>query len=97
MTICIDIYAFKRGHIRKSINAMPYFSGVKVLIITPKKAGVHAAYPQLLNNHSTHSTEITGEECAYKLLTQLPVLYLKLREGAGVDAGVGRGHEVRDF
>jgi len=30
MTICIDIYAFKRGHIRKYINAMPYFSGVKV-------------------------------------------------------------------
>ena len=28
---------------------------------------------------------------------QLPVLYLILRAGAGVDAGVGRAYGVRDF
>jgi len=28
---------------------------------------------------------------------QLPVLYLILRKGAGVDAGVGRAYGVRDF
>ena len=28
---------------------------------------------------------------------QLPVLYLILREGAGVDAGIGRAYGVRDF
>ena len=37
------------------------------------------------------------EEGAYMLLTQLPILYLILREGAGVDAGVGRAYGVRDF
>ncbi len=37
------------------------------------------------------------EEGAYDLLTQLPVLYLILRYGAGVDAGVGRAYGVRDF
>ena len=37
------------------------------------------------------------EEGAHKLLTQLPVLYLIPREGAGVDAGVGRAYGVRDF
>jgi len=37
------------------------------------------------------------EEGAYKLLTQLPVLYLILRKGAGVDAGIGRAYGVRDF
>lgn len=28
---------------------------------------------------------------------ELPVLYLILREGAGIDAGVVRAYEVRDF
>ena len=28
---------------------------------------------------------------------KLPALYLILREGAGVDAGVGRAYGVRDF
>ena len=37
------------------------------------------------------------EEGAYKPLTQLPVLYLILRKGAGVDARVGRAYRVRDF
>ena len=37
------------------------------------------------------------EEGAYKLLTQLPALYLILRAGAGVDARVGRAYGVRDF
>jgi len=37
------------------------------------------------------------EEDAYELLTQLPVLYLILREEAGVDAGVGRAYGVLDF
>jgi len=37
------------------------------------------------------------EKDAYKLLTQLPVLYLILRAGAGVDAGGGRACGVRDF
>ena len=64
---------------------------------TPKNAGVHATYPQLPDNHSTHSIEMAKEEGAYKLLTQLPVLYLILRERAGVDAGVGRAYGVRDF
>ena len=31
------------------------------------------------------------------LLTQLPVLYLILKKGAGVDAGVGQAYGVRDF
>jgi hypothetical protein len=48
------------------------------LIITPKKSGVHAAYPQLLNNHSIRRIEMAKEEGAYMLLTQLPVLYLIL-------------------
>ena len=46
---------------------------------------------------STHRIKITKEECAHDLLTQLPVLYLIFREGAGVDAGVGRAYGVRDF
>jgi hypothetical protein len=46
---------------------------------------------------STHRIEMAEEEGAYKLLTQLPLLYLILREGAGVDAGVGRAYGVRDF
>jgi len=37
------------------------------------------------------------EEGAYKLLTQLPVMYLILREGTGVDARVGRAYGVLDF
>ena len=41
--------------------------------------------------------EIVKEEDAYMLLTQLPVLYLILRTGAGVDAGVGRACGVWDF
>jgi len=41
--------------------------------------------------------EIAKKEGAYKLLTQLPVLHLILKEGAGVDAGVGQAYEVRDF
>jgi len=62
-----------------------------------KKAGVHAAYPQPPDNNSTHSIEMAKEEDAYKLLTQLPVLSPILREGAGVDAGIGRAYGVRDF
>jgi len=31
------------------------------------------------------------------LLTQLPALYLILREGAGVDVGVGRAYGLWDF
>ena len=46
---------------------------------------------------STHRIEIAKEEGACKLLTQLPVLYLILRVGAGVDAGTGRTYGVRDF
>ena len=37
------------------------------------------------------------EEAAYELLAKLPVLHLILKEGAGVDLGVGRTYEVRDF
>ena len=37
------------------------------------------------------------EEGAYMPTVQLPVLYLILREGAGVDAGVGRAYGVRDI
>jgi len=37
------------------------------------------------------------EEGAYELLTQLPVLYLIPREGALVDAGIGRAYGVLDF
>jgi len=37
------------------------------------------------------------EAGAYKLLTKLPVLYLILRAGAGVDAGIGRAYGVLDF
>ena len=44
-----------------------------------------------------HGIEIAKEEGAYKLLIQLPVLYLILLEGAGVDAGAGRAYGVRDF
>ena len=62
-----------------------------------KKVGVYAAYPQLPDNHSIHRIEMAKEEGAYMLLTQLPVLYLIIREGAGVDAGVGRAYGVRDF
>jgi len=40
---------------------------------------------------------MTEEQGANKLLTQLPALYLILREGVGVDAGVGRAYGVRDF
>ena len=46
---------------------------------------------------STHKIEVAKEVGAYMLLTQLPVLYLIFREGAGVDAGVGRAYGVRDF
>lgn len=38
-----------------------------------------------------------AEEDALRALTQLPVLYLILREGAGIDAEVGRAHGVRDY
>ena len=54
-------------------------------------------YTRLPNNHSTHMIEMAKEEGAYMLLTQLPVLYIILRAGAGVDAGVGRAYGVRDF
>ena len=37
------------------------------------------------------------EEGTYMLLTQLPVLYLILKKGAGVDAGVGQAYGVLDF
>ena len=67
------------------------------LIITPKKAGVHAAYPQLPDNHPTHSIEIPKEEGAYMLLTQLPVLYLILGEGAGVYTEDERAYGVWDI
>jgi len=45
----------------------------------------------------SHRLEMAPEEGAYMLLTQLPVLYLILRAGAGVEAGVGRAYRVRDF
>jgi len=57
---------------------------------------VYATYPHIPDNHSTHRLEITKEEGAYKLLTQLPVLYLILRAGAGVDAGGDLEWEVGD-
>ena len=37
-----------------------------------------------------------GSGCVHAT-TQLPVLYLILRAGAGVDAGGGRAYGVRDF
>ena len=37
------------------------------------------------------------KEGAYELLTQLPVLYLILRAGAGVDVGVGQTMEFGIF
>ena len=37
-----------------------------------------------------------GTGCVHAT-NQLPVLYLILRKGAGVDAGVGRAYGVRDF
>ena len=46
---------------------------------------------------STHRIEMSKKQGAYKLLTQLPALYLIHRAGAGVDAGVGRAYGVRDF
>ena len=67
------------------------------LIITPKKASVHAAYPQLPDNHATHSIEKAKERRCVQALTQLPVLYPILREGAGIDAGVGQAYGVRDY
>ena len=45
----------------------------------------------------SHRIEMAKQDDAYKLLTQLPHLYLIPREGAGVDAGVRRAHGVRDF
>ncbi|MBC2700673.1 MAG: hypothetical protein HF976_04540 [ANME-2 cluster archaeon] len=51
------------------------------LIITSKKAGVHAAYLQATFNHSTHRIEMAKEEGAYLLLTQLPVLSLTSERG----------------
>jgi len=53
---------------------------------------VHAAYLQVPDNHSTHRMEVgsgQGRGCV-QAATQLPVLHLILREGAGVDARVGR-------
>jgi len=37
------------------------------------------------------------EESAYNAADQLPVLYLILLRGTGVDAGVGQAYGVRDF
>ena len=57
-------------------------------------------YTQLTHSPLTiipHSIEIAKEEGAYMLLTKLPVRFLILREGAGVDVGVGRAYRVRDF
>ena len=53
--------------------------------------------PSPPDNHPTHRIEITREKDVYKWLTQLPVLYLILREGAGVSAGVVRACGVQDF
>ncbi|MCD4842853.1 MAG: hypothetical protein K8R08_12780 [Methanosarcinales archaeon] len=39
------------------------------LIITPKKAGVHAAYSQLPDNHSIRRIEMAKEEGTYMLMT----------------------------
>ena len=49
--------------------------------IAPKKAGVHAAYPQVPDNHSTHRIEMTKEEGAYMLLTNFPFCILSLEQG----------------
>ena len=38
-----------------------------------------------------------AKEAVVHATDQLPVLYLILRYGAGVDAGVGRAYRVRDF
>ena len=52
----------------------------------------------------THSSLTSYPYAGYKwqrgcvqAADQLPVLYLILREGAEVDAGVGRAYGVRDF
>jgi len=60
-------------------------------------AGQDTSAPHLPVNHSTHRIEMAKGQGANKLLTQLPVMYLILIEGAGVDAGVERAHIVRDF
>ena len=54
-------------------------------------------YPQPPDNHSTHRIEKAKKQGANKPQTQLPVLYLILRAGAGVGAGGGRADGVRDF
>ena len=51
------------------------------LIITPKKASVHAAYPYLPDNHSTHRIEMAEEEGAYMLLINCPSCILSSEQG----------------
>ena len=48
---------------------------------TPKKAGVHATYPQVPDNHSTHRIEMAKEKGAYMLLTNCPSCILSLKKG----------------
>ena len=48
---------------------------------TFKKAGVHAAYPHLPENHSTHRIEMAKEEGANKLLTNCPSCISSFEKG----------------
>ena len=57
---------------------------------------ITTSYPQLPDNHSTHRIEM-AEEDALQALTQLPILYLIIREGAGVDAESGEPMEFGIF
>jgi len=53
-----------------------------VLKTTPKKkAGVHATYPQVFDNHSIHRIEMAQEKSRYILLTNCPSCILSLEPG----------------
>jgi hypothetical protein len=70
---------------------------IKIFLKKPKKAVVHATYPQIPDNHSTHRMEMAKEQGASKLLTNCPTGTLSLKKGLELMREAGEPMEFGIF